>query len=64
MEYGLFFGGIVLIAFAYLTYKVFKLSKLTPAARYLITAQKINSIGVLLMVTGADLFLIAKHLVR
>ena len=64
MEYGLFFGSIVLIGFAYLTYKAFKLSKLTPAAQYLITAQKINSIAVLLMTIGADLFLIAKHLVR
>jgi len=64
MKYELFFGGIVLIGFAYLIYKTFKLSQLTPASQYLITAQKLTGVAMLLMATSADLYLIAKYLVR
>ena len=64
MEYGLFFGGIALIALAYLTYKVFKWSNLAPNDKYLRTALRLNSLAMVMMSVSAGMFFIAECLVR
>jgi len=64
MEYILFFGGIALLGLAYLTYKVFKWSNLSPNERYLRTALKLNSLAMVLMSVSAGLFFIVECLVR
>jgi len=64
MEYILFFGGIALIGLAYLTYKVFKWSNLTPNAQYLTTALKLNSVAMVIMSVSAGLFFIVECLTK
>jgi hypothetical protein len=63
MEYGLFFGGIALIVLAYLIYKVFKWSNLAPNDKYLKTALRLNSLGLVLMSVSAGMFFIVECLV-
>jgi hypothetical protein len=62
MKYELFFSGIALVGFAYMIYKTREWTNFTPKQQYSRTAEKLNSVAIMLMSVSAGLFFIAKSL--